>query len=288
MLVSDESILRANEQMLRRCTSLEAAKAHLPTLIDNISDESINVRLEGEYGGHKIYKLVSIQDSVYLIRGFINHSQIEDIMHEALNKWIDNPPHANSLVSQPTSLWREYQRGGSHALDKLRWSCVGYHYDWGNRTYDRRNRSEFPEQLTNFYSDVLHAVNAVRGGEETLRGDPQSAIINFYHSHRTSDRLGGHRDDVEVTDQTPLVALSMGLPGFFLIENEAILLRSGDVVVMAEGARQSLHGVPCIVASQSRKRGTDRLVDSDDPTERDLIGSFLSKTRVSISIRQVY
>jgi alkylated DNA repair dioxygenase AlkB len=126
-------------------------------------------------------------------------------------------------------------------------------------------------------------VNSVVSEENKLSGDAQSAIINLYHSHRVSDRLGGHRDDVEVTDRTPLVSLSIGRPGFFLIENEAIVLHSGDVLVMADEARQSLHGVPGIVGGDRKKDST-----GDQQTEREAITRFLSDTRISLSIRQVY
>jgi alkylated DNA repair dioxygenase AlkB len=116
----------------------------------------------------------------------------------------------------------------------------------------------------------------VSGEEEALSGKAESAIINFYHSHRMSDRLGGHRDDVEANDSTPLVSISLGLGGIFLIEDEAIHLQSGDVLVMTNEARQSLHGVPVVFSGDSKRESSDA------------IKNFLEKTRISISIRQVY
>ena len=68
----------------------------------------------------------------------------------------------------------------------------------------------------------------------------------------------------------------MGVSGIFLIESEAMVPRSGDVLVMANEARQSLHGVPCILSL--RKRGRDK----------NEVETMLENTRISISIRQVY
>ena len=290
MTVSTEAKLRSNEQLLRRCTSVETAKKLLPSLIDDVDTCTNQLDEVGVYSEHRIFKLRNLQDSVFLIPGFIDSCEVDDIMHKVLNKWIDNPPHANSLSTTLSgSMWKEYRSGNRSVaqLNKLRWSCVGFHYNWGNRSYDRDECSDFPTKLTTIYKEVLACLNQARGSGTDLVGEAQSAIINFYHSHRVSDRLGGHRDDVESTDATPLVAVSMGLPGFFLIENEALVLRSGDVLVMTDGARQSLHGVPCVVGPTSRSRGKDSSV-ARDTSEREAISNFLDNTRISISIRQVY
>jgi DNA alkylation damage repair protein AlkB len=287
MVDEGEAKLRENEKLLRRCSSISRAQKLVPPLIVDPSKSSSQLELLGSPEGKPVYRLRSLKPNVYLIPSFFPETKLLDLTHEILNRLIDNPPHANNFNddSNPHSMWKELLHGKSETprLKKLRWSCVGYHYNWGERTYDPDLKSDFPASFRELYVSVLDLVNYVVSEENKLSGDAQSAIINLYHSHRVSDRLGGHRDDVEVTDRTPLVSLSIGRPGFFLIENEAIVLHSGDVLVMADEARQSLHGVPGIVGGDRKKDST-----GDQQTEREAITRFLSDTRISLSIRQVY
>ena len=292
MSVDSSAILRNNEQLLRRCRSLRQALELVPSLVVDPADsaEGLVSRVGETECGRDIYVLPGLAKSCYLIPGFLSDTSIFDLTQEILTYHIDSPPHSNSLdsVSVGRSLWTEYSRNPddlSSSLNRLRWSCVGYHYNWGERSYNKCERSRFPKSFEDIYSSVLKAINNIRDGEN-LRGVPESAIINFYHSHRISDRLGGHRDDVEETDATPLVSLSLGRTGIFLIDDQAICLRSGDVLVMAQNARKSLHGVPIVLNCNERK--SRKVKASTESTWRDEIVQFLSKTRISISIRQVY
>ena len=77
---------------------------------------------------------------------------------------------------------------------------------------------------------------------------------NLYHLHRPSDRLGGHRDNVESNLSLPLVTISLGAPGIFLLGQEsregvptAILLRAGDCMIMSGKSRGYFHGIPTIL-----------------------------------------
>ena len=287
MVDDSEAVLRENEKLLRRCSSISRAQKLVPSLIVDPRKSPSQLELLGSPEGKSVYRLRSLKPNVYLIPSFLPENKSFDLTHEILNRLIDNPPHANNFNddSNPHGMWKEFMRGTSETLrlKKLRWSCVGFHYNWGERTYDRNLKSDFPNSFRELYVSVLDLVNSVVNAENKLSGEAQSAIINFYHSHRVSDRLGGHRDDVEVTDRTPLVSLSIGRPGFFLIENEAIVLHSGDVLVMADEARQSLHGVPCIVGGDRKKESTGH-----QQSEREAVTRFLSDTRISLSIRQVY
>jgi len=284
LTAADSLILRKNEKLLRGCPSIQHASKVLPTLITEPQNcESERICLVGKSKrGFNIYRLASLKNSVYFIPGYLDAGTVTRVASEIVEDLIDNPPHANSLPEPRKNLWHEYLQDPldqSLAMNKLRWSCVGYHYDWGNRSYDPTKRSKFPKSFTAYYEEILACINEVT--ERPLSGKAESAIINFYHSHRISDRLGGHRDDVEVTDATPLVSLSLGLGGIFLIEDQAIYLQSGDVLVMADEARQSLHAVPVIFSGDRRSSSRVHL-------DKDPIANFLAKTRISISVRQVY
>lgn len=276
-----EGILRENEKILRRCVSLERAKALVPTLITDLNSDRIEILKQTQ--SYTICKLRNVANSVYLIRSYLSEEEITQLSSEILTDLIDSPPHANNLNEKnqraESGMWEEYLNSdiARKRLKKLRWSCVGYHYNWGARTYDKSNKSYFPSSFSDIYNRTLRIIRDVSTTSDLLEGNPQSAIINFYHAHRVSDRLGGHRDDVESTDQTPLVSISLGLPGLFLIDSEAILLNSGDAVVMIGEARQSLHAVPCILGNARREH-----------QQATQFSRFLCNTRISISIRQVY
>lgn len=78
--------------------------------------------------------------------------------------------------------------------------------------------------------------------------NPDAAIVNYY---RAGDTLNGHQDDVEEDLRQPIVSLSVGCDAVFLIGGRtkavpptALLLSSGDVIVMRSDARLSFHGAP--------------------------------------------
>lgn len=72
-------------------------------------------------------------------------------------------------------------------------------------------------------------------------------------SHAAGDTLNGHLDDAERRLSQPLVSLSLGCEAVFLLGGEtkavpptALLLRSGDVLVLSGHARRCYHGLPRI------------------------------------------
>ncbi|CAH0625439.1 unnamed protein product [Chrysodeixis includens] len=127
---------------------------------------------------------------------------------------------------------------------KLRWATLGYHHDWDTKIYTEENKSPFPEDLAEL-SDVF----AELLGYTDFKAE--AAIVNYYHMNST---LSAHTDHSEVNLEAPLFSLSFGQSAIFLIggkdksvEPSAILLNSGDVVVMSEEARLCYHAVPKIL-----------------------------------------
>lgn len=79
----------------------------------------------------------------------------------------------------------------------------------------------------------------------------EAAIVNYYHMNST---LSAHTDHSEVNLKAPLFSFSFGQSAIFLIggrdksvEPSALLINSGDVVVMSEEARHCYHAVPKIL-----------------------------------------
>lgn len=143
---------------------------------------------------------------------------------------------------------------GLDVVERLRWVTVGRQYDWATRTYREEDGDshELPEELR----ELAEAVVAALPLQVQSQARPfEAAICNFYHAaRRPSDRLGGHRDDVEEDTTSPLVGVSIGLPCIFLLGGESrataptpILLQGGSAIVLSGRARQAFHGVPTVL-----------------------------------------
>ena len=116
--------------------------------------------------------------------------------------------------------------------------------------------------------------------------EPDTALVNFY---READTLGGHKDDAEVHGTCPIVSLSLGCDGVFLMGGQtkdvaptALWLHSGDAVVLSGAARQCYHGVPRVIPGQCCFDERDCHGDWLD----EAIHTCMQSTRVNISIRQ--
>ncbi|XP_021190666.3 nucleic acid dioxygenase ALKBH1 [Helicoverpa armigera] len=143
--------------------------------------------------------------------------------------------------------WRECFRNGEcekQLQKKLRWTTLGYHHNWDTKVYTESNKSKFPEDLAEL-SDVL----AKYLGYSDFTAE--AAIVNYYHMNST---LSAHTDHSEVNLKAPLFSFSFGQSAIFLIggrdksvEPSALLINSGDIVVMSKEARLCYHAVPKIL-----------------------------------------
>lgn len=86
----------------------------------------------------------------------------------------------------------------------------------------------------------------------------------------------------------PIVALSVGCPAVFLMGSEtrdapptALLLRSGDAVVLAGGARGCYHGVPRVFTDEALPPTLD--CGEGDPFW--LFAQHMRGCRINVSIR---
>lgn len=77
---------------------------------------------------------------------------------------------------------------------------------------------------------------------------PEAGIINFYHLDST---LSAHQDRSEKNMNAPLISISFGSSSIFLIGDtskytrrpRALLIKSGDIVVMSGKARLAYHAI---------------------------------------------
>jgi len=233
------------------------------THTNNVKDWNI-VKFKPSPGLVFIENVFSLDDQLYwaskCLKEYSSDSYKRNIDHPSLNISVNN-------------WWEESQKDGS-LVDKLRWSTLGYHHDWDTKVYKDDNRSVFPPYLATLSSRIA----GVLGYHEYKA---EAAIVNYYPFSAT---LSGHTDHSEQNLAAPLISISLGQSAIFLLGGTtvqeiptAFLIRSGDVMVMEEGARLAYHGVPKILPSNLTWEGQDEFVNK-----------YLARHRININIRQVF
>ncbi|CAL1527580.1 unnamed protein product [Lymnaea stagnalis] len=150
------------------------------------------------------------------------------------------------------NLWDDFVKKQSSMLSKgdplrqLRWTTLGYHYNWTTKDYSDDNQGDFPQDV-NCLSQYLAA---------SLGLGPyhaEAAIVNYYHLDST---LAGHTDHSELDLSAPLFSISFGQKAIFLlggttkaVKPMAVYVRSGDVCVMSGDSRLAYHAVPKILST---------------------------------------
>ncbi|KRZ61023.1 Alkylated DNA repair protein alkB -like protein 1, partial [Trichinella nativa] len=177
---------------------------------------------------------------------------------------------------------------------RLRWITFGYHHDWDSKVYSNQERSLIPRELAQ-----LSRIIAGRVGYADY--EPEATIINYYNGKTT---MSGHVDTSERNLDAPLISVSLGQTAIFLIGTskpsdppEALVLRSGDIVVMSGPSRVAFHALPRVICNvryskrafqeeqqqQHQQDATFELVEEIDP----LIVGYMNAHRINLNIRQV-
>lgn len=173
------------------------------------------------------------------------------------------------------------------SFHKLRWSCLGYHYDWTTRSYERNLHSAFPIDLSTLCSNIAKYVG--------LSLHPEAAIINYYP---LGTCMSGHVDDAELNMDEPIVSVSLGRSAIFLIGTRSktetpipILVRSGDAIVMSGESRYCYHGVPYIYPIDTeetvREDNEDINYSLGGSDNNEMIKEYLKKSRINMNVRRV-
>ncbi len=92
-------------------------------------------------------------------------------------------------------------------MEKLRWTHLGYHFDYNYVNYKEEKYYGFPEDL----SQLMKCISTGLGFEDY---SPETAIVNYYP---IGSSMGGHTDHYEEELDAPLISVSFGLPAVFLI-----------------------------------------------------------------------
>lgn len=170
---------------------------------------------------------------------------------------VDDENHMDEKQARTrTTKWASNGTGPRAAdfLASLRWASIGPCYDWTKRVYLKdEDHVPLPEDMKSFAQHIWALVD-----DDTDRPSyaPNAALINYY---REGDKLCGHTDDAEQDQTRPLVSISLGCPGVFLMGGEhkhivptPLILRHGDVAVLSGDARRAFHGLPRIFPQNRR------------------------------------
>mmetsp|Transcript_21587 Transcript_21587/g.59912 ORF Transcript_21587/g.59912 Transcript_21587/m.59912 type:complete len:411 (+) Transcript_21587:66-1298(+) len=242
--------------------------------------------------------------------------------------WKQDNSSNNSNNKKTTKHYKSFQ--------KLSWATTGYHYDWTQRSYDKTAHSPMPTLLHRV--STLFALTALRyyhhpgtkpenptNGSTSFQFTPSACIVNYYNP---KSLMGGHRDDLELALDKPIVSLSLGRPAIFLLggptKDDApirpILVRPGDVMMMGGDCRLNFHGMArllpqrlpfgtgtapwpeqqvsleSLVVSPNDTTATTTTSGREEPSwlldiseeEQAALQVYLSQHRININVRQVY
>lgn len=169
--------------------------------------------------------------------------------------------------------------------NSLRWVTLGYHHNWDTKVYSEDNVTPFPAAL----GEMVEQVFARALGYDDYR--PQAAIVNYYPPGST---LSGHTDHSEVNLDAPLFSFSFGQSAIFLIGGpdksdpaSAILLESGDVMIMTRRSRLCYHAVPKILKGAAERWQVEGHDDERTEEQWRPFDEYLSECRININVRQV-
>lgn len=261
------------------------------------------------------------QDHCYAVNDHVNASNL-NVSINATNNGIAS----DSIDSLETKQEYPLKRNTYKSFEKLSWATTGYHYDWTKRSYKEDRKSPMPPSMTALGSLFAECDSSQSKSQLQLQPFTTAASIVNYYSKKST--MGGHRDDLELDFTKPVVSISLGLPAVFLLGGKTkeeepvigILVRPGDVMLLAGDSRLCYHGmarvIPKYVAlpevdvalekhasmfqidswGDDCFSGDDNYVKKCTLVKRDLttpecdvdaVCDFLSEHRININLRQV-
>jgi len=222
----------------------------------------------------KIYELTNVPGLYFIPNPFTGDQQKLWINKCIKEYTIGNPTNISNLTKSPP--WDSWE---IEKMAELRWTAVGYHYQWTERIYQEEHKGPFPDELRELVSDlaglVHHSIYA------------EAAIINYYPHLKC--QMGAHVDDAEDDMSKPIVSISFGNSIVFLIGGRTrdiiptpIFIRSGDVVIMSGESRYCYHSVPRMIEHSL----PEYLLDDNDESWKDC-KDYIRNARININCRQV-
>lgn len=223
----------------------------------------------------EMYTLTNLPGFYFIPNPFTDNQQKYWITKCIKEYPIGNPTNISNL-SDNQNMWTEFKKEN---MKGLRWTSLGYHFQWGPRVYESHKHSPYPAELQDLASHFGSLVCT------PMRA--QASIINFYAS--TKDKMGAHVDDSEKDMSKPIVSFSWGNTVVFLLGGRtketapmAILIRSGDVIMMHGETRYAFHSVPRMIENTT----PDFILNNNDDEWKDE-QEYITGARINMNCRQV-
>lgn len=216
------------------------------------------------------------------------------------------PPKPNEEVNPSRRMWDLWKTKSSdgeqkpyRSFQKLSWATSGYQYDWTARAYNEASKSPVPAILERASIPFAKASLFLEKDSE-LNFTASACIVNYYNEKSI---MGGHRDDLELALDKPVISLSLGLPGVFLLGGKTkdhpvlpLLVRPGDVYILGGHCRMNYHGmarvIPVGVEVPDPGKPSGEVLVGDEATripeaDKRFLQDFLRLHRININVRQV-
>lgn len=235
----------------------------------------------------KMYAVKSVEGLYFIPNPFTADQQRYWVRRCVKDFTIGNPTNVSNLEAIDRGTQTLFTEWTPAIMENLRWSSLGYHYQWTPRVYTEEHRGKFPADLAAFVQDAAALL-----GHGDMRAE--AAIINYYPQSKCV--MGGHLDDAEEAMHKPIVSASFGNTIIFLIggrtrdvEPTALYIRSGDIVLMSGHARYCYHGVPKMLPGTSPDYLSTPAPASDLTGESwpEDIAAYMKDARVNMNVRQV-
>ncbi len=180
---------------------------------------------------------ITLDDGLVYLPGYLIPSEQQTLASRCME-----------LSRGPAGRYQPVVRGG--AKMRLEMLCLGRH--WNALTYRYESiRSDFDGQPAPALPDDFRVLAQSIARTAGFAFEPDICIMNFY---RGDGRLGLHQDKDERPDTlaagVPIVSISLGDSARFVVggtrrkdPTRALVLRSGDAVVMGGPSRLRYHGV---------------------------------------------
>lgn len=343
-MTPDETKEAPASSAFKRAHARYRRQAHVPDSLDDLSelldfsrggdDRILPVGVKEQkdmdtvYYEGPIYGLTDFPGFLYAPQSLSDSLQTS-LAYEAVSQYCEKP-HVTNIDSVPPkpseerntnesmwNLWKEENccsndpkkptKRKYRSFRKLSWATMGYHYDWTSRAYHEGTKSTMPAKLEKVAELFAKTALLVEGSTQ-VRYTASACIVNFYSK---SSIMGGHRDDLELALDKPIVSISMGRPAVFLLGGKTkdcspivpIVIRPGDVMVMGGDCRLNYHSMARLLPDTQHLPGvetdrvpaptqqvfsTDEAVSLISKPDEQALHAFLKHHRININIRQVY
>ncbi|XP_054826423.1 nucleic acid dioxygenase ALKBH1 [Eublepharis macularius] len=258
----------------------------------------------------KAYGLDNYPGFIFISNPFLPGCQ-RHWVKQGLKQYTQKPNVCNLDMHMPsketTDLWGKSQqqlrnkssskRETKSLLEKLRWVTLGYHYNWNTKKYSADHYTPFPSDLA-FLSEQVAKACGFPGFQA------EAGILNYYHFDSS---LGIHVDESELDHSRPLLSFSFGQSAIFLLGGlkrddapVAMLIHSGDMMVMSGFSRLLHHAVPrvlpnlegeplpsCLELPVPADLPADSVIEPCSQDDWQVCAKYLQGSRINMTIRQV-